>query len=89
MRVKYGPKNLTDSWQQVNNGYPNMNSNSGEAFVKLQMPKYDCFRRISFEKTGRLITADRSNDELIKPEGMPEYVVTLPLPTVPADDPFT
>ena len=60
----------------------------GEAHLKLQEPKYDRFRRLCFEKTGCLITADGSDDALIKPEGLPDFVVTPPLPTIPATDPF-
>ena len=50
------------------------------AHEKLQDPKYDRFRRLCFERTGGLITADGSDDALIKPEGMPDYSVPPPLP---------
>ena len=40
-----------------------------------------------FQKTGCLITADGSDDDLIKPEGLIGYRVPLPLPTQPHKDP--
>ena len=54
----------------------------------MQDPKYDHFRWRCFERTGCLLTADGSDDDKVKPEGMPEYVVPPPLPIPAGDDPF-
>lgn len=52
---------------------------AGEAWKKLSDDeKYVDFRRRLWEKTGCLITADGTNDDLIKPEGLPDYVVPPP-----------
>ena len=51
----------------------------GDAWGKLQDPKYDHSRWRCFERTGCLLTADGSDDDKVKPEGMPEYVVPPPL----------
>ena len=41
-------------------------------------PQYDNLRRSCWRKTGCLITADGTDDELIKPEGLPQYTVPPP-----------
>ena len=51
-----------------------------------------------FQRTGGLITADGSDDNKIKPEGIPNFVIPSPVPAVvsnnpcyfaaPADDPI-
>ena len=51
---------------------------SGNAYNTLSSPKYDEFRWRLFQKTGCLLTADGSDDELIQPEGLPNYVVPPP-----------
>ena len=60
----------------------------GEAFEKLQGSKYDYSRWQCFERTGCLITADGSDNDKIKPDGMPDYLIPHQMPTVSADDPF-
>ena len=52
----------------------------GEAFEELKKPDYDNMRRRCFEKTGCLLTADGSQDELVQPEGLKDYRVIPPLP---------
>ena len=59
----------------------------GNAYRKLLSDKYDSFRWRLFEKTGCLITADGSGDELIQPEGLPDYKVPAPIPLEPAAQP--
>jgi hypothetical protein len=54
----------------------------GEAYIQLQDTKYQTFRWRCFERTGCLITADGSDDDKIKPEDMPHYVVPASLPLV-------
>ena len=51
---------------------------AGNAWEKLSAPKYDRLRLSCWQKTGCLITADGSNDDLIKPEGLPNYQVLPP-----------
>ena len=51
---------------------------TGEAYKILISAKYDDFRWRMFEKTGCLITADRSDGEKINPEGLPNYKVCPP-----------
>merc|ERR1711981_418281 len=53
----------------------------GNATDKLNHSNYDNFRWNCFEKTGMLMTADGSNDDKIKPEGLTNYKVIDPLPT--------
>ena len=60
----------------------------GEGWEKLKDPKYDHCRWRCFERTGWLLTADGSDDDKIKPEGMPNYVVPPPLSIPAGDDPF-
>ena len=59
----------------------------GEAHERLQSPHYEGFIRNCFEKTGCLITADGSEDEKIKPEGLIGYPVFEPLDTVGPNEP--
>ena len=60
----------------------------GKAFEKLQTSPYEHAKWRCFERTGCLITADGSEDEKIMPEGMPDYVVPRPLPTMIIENPF-
>ena len=46
---------------------------------QLNTPKYNQLGWRCWEATGALITADGSEDEKIKPEGLPNYVVLPPL----------
>ena len=50
----------------------------GEAYEKLTSAAYDHLRLRVWQKTGCLITADGSEDQLIKPEGLKNYVVPPP-----------
>ena len=52
----------------------------GEANLKLQGEHYKGFRKNCFTKTGCLITVDGSDDDKIKPEGLPDYKVPAPIP---------
>ena len=58
----------------------------GKAYRMICSSKYDTLRYRLFQKTGTLITADGSDDELIQPEGLPDYKVPPPsvLDPVPA-----
>ena len=47
----------------------------GEAYNALADDKYNRFRREIFERTGCLLTADGSGDNLVRPEGLPDYKV--------------
>ena len=58
----------------------------GEAHKRLQEANYDKFRRNCFEKTGCLMTADGSDDSLVKPEGLPGYKIPPPLPMPGPDE---
>ena len=49
----------------------------GEAYNALVDDKYNRFRREIFERTGCLLTADGSGDNLVRPEGLPDYKVRL------------
>ena len=51
----------------------------GKAWEKLNTDKYDKLRLSCWQKTGCLITANGQDDSLIKPEGLPDYVVPPPL----------
>ena len=51
---------------------------AGAAHDKLMSSDYDDFRKGAFQRTGTLITADGSDDHLIKPEGMVGYSVDPP-----------
>ena len=51
---------------------------SGKAWEKLTSPKYNSFMRNCWQKTGCLMTADGSDDKLIKPEGLLNYTVQPP-----------
>ena len=55
-----------------------------KAWKKLCSPNYDHFRKRCWEKTGCLVTADRSEDDKITPEGLPSYKVPPPVDYVPA-----
>ena len=57
----------------------------GEAWEKLQRPEYDKLRMSCWQKTGCLMTADGTDDHLIKPEGIPNYSVPRPLLLDPGD----
>ena len=50
----------------------------GEAYEKLTSVEYDHLRLRVWQKTGCLITADGSDDQLINPEGLKNYVVPPP-----------
>ena len=47
----------------------------GEAYNTLVDERYDGFRREFFGRTGCLLTADGSGDDLVRPEGSPGYKV--------------
>ena len=49
------------------------------AWQELCNSKYDHLRKRCWEKTGRLITADRSEDVKITPEGLADYNILSPL----------
>ena len=49
------------------------------AAKSLQGPDYDRVRKSYFERTGCLITADGSEDDQIKPEGLPNFKVIPPM----------
>lgn len=51
---------------------------AGEAYKKLLTSEYDNLRLRVWQKTGCLMTADTSEDDLIKPEGLKGYVVPPP-----------
>ena len=57
---------------------------AGEAYNKLSTSSYDNFRKRMWQKTGCLITADGSDDNLIQPEGIQNYEV--PPPSLIASD---
>ena len=46
--------------------------------MKLLEPKYDSYRYRLFQKTGCLLTADGADDNLVQPEGLPNYAVPPP-----------
>ena len=52
---------------------------AGQAMRKLNTSKYDRLRLKCWEATGALMTADGSEDDKIKPEGLPNYQVLPPL----------
>ena len=56
----------------------------GEAYEKLTSVKYDHLRLRVWEKTGCMITADESDDQLINPEGLKNYVVPPPAYFIPS-----
>ena len=58
----------------------------GDAWDKLCTPQYDNLRLRCWQKTGCLITADGSDDDLITPEGLPNYAVPPPLDYLPVSD---
>ena len=51
----------------------------------LQRPEYDILRMICWQKTSCLMTADGTDDYLIKPEGIPNYSVPPLLLLDPAE----
>ena len=53
-----------------------------------ECPKYDASRWKCFERTGCLLTADSSDGDKVKPEGMYACVVPPLLPIPAAADPF-
>lgn len=59
----------------------------GEAYTRLQGPDYGEYRKRMFTKTGCLITADGSDDNLITPEGLVNFVVPPPMPIRPPTEP--
>ena len=59
----------------------------GEAHRKIISSQYDKVRWRAFEKTGCLITADGSEDEKIKPEGLGDYIVPQPLNIISPEEP--
>ena len=44
----------------------------------IQEQRYDHCKRRNFERIGCLITANGEQDELVKPEGLPNYILTPP-----------
>ena len=50
----------------------------GNAWKMLNQPKYDKLRNACWTATGCLLTADGSDDHLVKPEGLPEFQVPPP-----------
>ena len=50
----------------------------GNAYKKLCSPQYDDLRLQIFVKTGCLMTSDGSDDHLVKPEGLADYVIPPP-----------
>ena len=60
-----------------------------EVYKKLLREDYKPTRYRSFEKTGCLIIADRSQDSKINPESLDSYVVPPPLRTALAEQPQT
>ena len=62
------------------------------AYKKLQDSKYNYLRWQCFKRAGCLINADGSDDNKIKPDGIPDYVVPPPLLTfefhAPAAEPI-
>ena len=58
----------------------------GDAWRKLNNVKYDAMRRRFFEKTGCLLTATGEHDELVQPEGLPNYQVPAPSMADPSND---
>ena len=51
---------------------------AGEAWNALNSSKYDKQRKKCWSMTGCLLTADGSEDNLVKPEGLDDYVVAAP-----------
>ena len=51
---------------------------AGEAWKKLSKPEYDNLRKSCWVKTGCLLTADGSDDNLVKLEGLDGYEVPPP-----------
>ena len=51
---------------------------AGQAWQELSSAKYDNLRKSCWTKTGCLITADGSEDMLIKPGSLPDYEVLAP-----------
>ena len=60
---------------------------AGEAWGKLLAPKYETFIRKCWQRTGCLMTADSSDDDLIKPEGLTGYVAPPPSILDPSPQP--
>lgn len=60
---------------------------AGKAWEKLSEPKYDNLRNSCWTKTGCLMTADGSDDNFIKPEGLPDYNVPPPSVCDPISQP--
>ena len=56
----------------------------GDEYWKLLDTKWDSYRYRLFEKTGCLVTADGSDDNLIQPEGLKDYKVPPPVVIQPA-----
>ena len=50
---------------------------AGEAWKALCTEKYDKIRQSCWKATGCLITADGSDDNLIKPEGLDDYMTSI------------
>ena len=58
----------------------------GEAYEELLSSEYDHLRWRVFEKTGCLMTADGSDDNLITPEGLPDYQMPPPMTLLDPQD---
>ena len=74
----------TDRWFQNEKPYTSMERRilitnwAGEAWKKLSKPEYDNLRKSCWVRTGCLLTADGSDDNLVKPEGLDGYEVPPP-----------
>ena len=51
---------------------------AGNAYQSMLNEKWDPYRYRLFQKTGCLLTADGSDDQLVQPEGRPNYEVPPP-----------
>ena len=56
----------------------------GDTYREFLSSKHDGLRYRSFQKTGRLIISNGSDDKFIQPEGLLNYVVAPPSPLEPS-----
>ena len=61
----------------------------GDAWERLNAAKYDRLRSACWTATGCLLTADGSDDHLVKPEGLPEFKVPPPTTSFNESQPKT
>ena len=47
----------------------------GKAWDRIRTDSYKALRDVAWKRTGCLLTADGTDDEVVKPQGMSEYVV--------------